>query len=445
MKAVISNTVALNGGDAAILLALRQVLREQLGDHLDLTVFDSKPEVASRLYPEIDFRQLLYENATGRPRLNEIDNRYVRYLLRETSKLINPHRVWLALYLWRHISTKAARTLLTVDEWDSLQMYASADVIISTGGTYLVDYYFLEPRIFDYQIAHFFNRPLVFYTQTAGPFGTPRYRRSLRSIMNQARLILLRDQESVENLQDIGVKDTPLVKAADAVFSLADPDDLDAARDRSYPQDESPHVAISVRHWPHFQTCPTDQGMKKYQESIQSAVQCLVSRHDAEVTFVSTCQGVREYRNDDAKTAQDIADGLPSQIQKAVTVDTSFHAPTELKKHLKTYDFVIATRMHMAILALTVGTPVLPIAYEPKTTQLFQKMDLGQWVTSIETIEPAFRDLVNRFINQIDEVREPMIQGAEEEREQADVAAQRLGKVLQEFRAESRVLDPTAS
>ncbi|MCS3626923.1 colanic acid/amylovoran biosynthesis protein [Salinibacter ruber] len=437
VKVVVSNTVALNGGDAAILLALRHVLKKHLGDRLDLTVFDSQPEVASRLYPELDFRQLLYENTTWRPELNDIDNRYVRYLLRETSKIANPFRVWLALYLWKEVEEEAARLFLTSNEWESLQIYASADVIISTGGTYLVDYYFLEPRIFDYQIAHFFDRPLVFYTQTAGPFETPRYRRALRSIMNRAQLILLRDEESADNLRDIGVTDTPLVVAADAVFSLAEPDDLEAARDRTYPLEDRPRVAVSVRHWPHFQNRSTEEGMRKYRESIQSAVHHLAEHHNAKIKFVSTCQGVQEYRNDDAQVAQRIADCLPDEIRSAVTVDASFHAPTDLKEEIKSYDFVVATRMHMAILGLVAGTPVLPIAYEPKTTHLFRKMGLGEWVTSIETIDPSFSDKVDQFIEQIDSLRNLMIDGADKERQQADLAAQQLGEVFRKIGVES--------
>jgi colanic acid/amylovoran biosynthesis protein len=252
--------------------------------------------------------------------------------------------------------------------------------------------------------------------------------------MNRARLICLRDQESAENLRDIGVTDTPLVEAADAVFSLADPDELEAARERTYPQRDRPRVAISVRHWPHFQTRSTNEGMQMYRQGVRSAVRHLVQHHDTEVNFISTCQGVPEYRNDDAQVAQRVVSGLSDEVREVVTVDSSFHAPTDLKEHLKAYDFVIATRMHMAILALTAGTPVLPIAYEPKTTQLFRKIGLSEWVTDIETIDTSFSDKVNRFAEEIGELRDHMVDGAEQERQRADIAAQRLGAVLQEIK-----------
>ena len=43
----------------------------------------------------------------------------------------------------------------------------------------------------------------------------------------------------------------------------------------------------------------------------------------------------------------------------------------------KGFDFVVATRMHMMILSLCVGTPVLPIAYEFKTKELAARLGIA--------------------------------------------------------------------
>jgi colanic acid/amylovoran biosynthesis protein len=44
--------------------------------------------------------------------------------------------------------------------------------------------------------------------------------------------------------------------------------------------------------------------------------------------------------------------------------------------------------MHMAILSMCAGTPVLPSAYEFKTKELFDKLNLDKWVLDIDAIEP---------------------------------------------------------
>jgi colanic acid/amylovoran biosynthesis protein len=40
MNIILENTVCLNTGDAAIMLAIREVLRKTFGDDVSLTVFD---------------------------------------------------------------------------------------------------------------------------------------------------------------------------------------------------------------------------------------------------------------------------------------------------------------------------------------------------------------------------------------------------------------------
>src|SRR3954452_5013775 len=58
MKVVVENTVCLNTGDAAILLAIRHILKSIAGDDVQFFVFDSQPEVAARLYPKKDYPDL---------------------------------------------------------------------------------------------------------------------------------------------------------------------------------------------------------------------------------------------------------------------------------------------------------------------------------------------------------------------------------------------------
>jgi colanic acid/amylovoran biosynthesis protein len=54
----------------------------------------------------------------------------------------------------------------------------------------------------------------------------------------------------------------------------------------------------------------------------------------------------------------------------------------------------------MAILGICAGVPVLPIAYEFKTRELFRSLGLEEWVTDIEDADEAvFSELVDRFVN----------------------------------------------
>ncbi len=55
---------------------------------------------------------------------------------------------------------------------------------------------------------------------------------------------------------------------------------------------------------------------------------------------------------------------------------------------VKDLDFVVATRMHMMIMSLCVGTPVLPIAYEFKTKELSKRIGIDNLLLEIDTVTP---------------------------------------------------------
>ena len=55
---------------------------------------------------------------------------------------------------------------------------------------------------------------------------------------------------------------------------------------------------------------------------------------------------------------------------------------------LREMDLIIATRLHMSILALISGTPVYPIAYEFKTVELYHSLGYEN-VDTLDTLSPV--------------------------------------------------------
>ncbi len=53
LKILIINCVVMNGGDAAILLAIVRHVREIFGPNVSITVFDAHPDQANCSYPEL--------------------------------------------------------------------------------------------------------------------------------------------------------------------------------------------------------------------------------------------------------------------------------------------------------------------------------------------------------------------------------------------------------
>ena len=131
---------------------------------------------------------------------------------------------------------------------------------------------------------------------------------------------------------------------------------------------------------------------------------------NAEIVFLSTCQGIPKYLYDDSLIADRICERLEPDVLRAVRVDHDFHTPAALMTALRDFDFAISTRMHMAILGLCAGLPVLPIAYEFKTTELYKALGQEQWVTDISAIErEAFVALALRFCDGLAPFRQTVV------------------------------------
>lgn len=414
---LITNAIALNGGDAAILQATIKILKRRFGQDVKITVHDMAASASARYYPALTFRRDIY---------SEI----VEWSRGHTRAAAAGILVLLATRTWKLplIGSLLLRSLPATLR-RCLSDYAEADIVISSGGTYLVPHYSLTSKLFDFLIAGAHGKPLVLFTQSLGPFPPSRHRFLLRHVLRSATLILVRDARSHAHLDEFGVSPDRVSLCADAAFALAPPD----LQGRSFsPTSSSLRIAISVRDWPHFGSRRTDDGMERYFVAMAELARHLIEHYNAEITFISTCQGTPEYWTDDAQTAEEIVRRLPAALHAHAAIDRRFRPPADLITEISTFDLMIATRLHAAILSLCAGTPALPIAYEFKTTELFKRFGLGEAVINIETISPEAMRLAFEKAATFWSTRAPEAWAAtRNERDDAFNAANHVARALQ--------------
>lgn len=394
MKVAITSIVALNPGDAAILQGTIRIL-ESMHDDLAVVVLDRAGGIAERYYPWAEFLPALFRAGPRRGLRGLAARRGYAHRVDQ----IDGARFKGAARLLRSAGSPAARLLVTRSERTTLEAYRDADLVIASGGTYLVGHYNLQPPVLEYEAALALGRPLIMFPQSMGPFGSNRWTARLSDVLASTSAIFVRDSLSAEHLAGIGIRENVSV-VPDTAFALAPaqwPAEV-VERGRTAPR----RIAISVREWRHFSGDSSTQHAA-YISAVARLTESLVNDHGAEVTFLSTCQGISEYWTDDSATALQITDGLSADTKRSVTVDRAFRQPVELVDVYRTFDAVVATRMHAGILALCAGTPVLPIAYEFKTRELFRGMGLGEWVVDIE--EPdRIADIAAEFLGLITQI-----------------------------------------
>ena len=364
-KILILNCVVQNGGDAAILYAVLGQVHRAFGDDAEIIAFDMNPDEANKLYSEVGaFLPEPFRASPGKSRIGR--------------------RLGLATMLFAGW-TRSSRiggllNRLVPCRNRSLQAFIEADAIVATGGTYLVDHYDLKQRIFSFALARLTGKPTYLYTQSMGPFEKKYIRRFLPFALKRAKHIFLRDARSLEYLRKI-LPVVPATVCHDVVFDLQRKDELPET------EAERAMVLVSVREWNRFGDRSQEQGQEIYYDSIAHAVTTLIRERDVRVRFVSTCQGLEDYHFDDSKVAAEIHSRLPSDCQSAANVDTGFHRPDELVASLSKASFVISTRMHMAILSMNCELPVFAVAYEFKTEELFENLEIGHLQVDIGEIE----------------------------------------------------------
>jgi colanic acid/amylovoran biosynthesis protein len=136
---------------------------------------------------------------------------------------------------------------------------------------------------------------------------------------------------------------------------------------------------------------------------------------------------VAGYTYDDSNVARDVAARIRQDLLGRVIVDSRFHRPEDLMHNLKRFDLVVATRMHMAILGLVAGVPVLPVSYEFKTQSLFDRLGMGEFVCDIENVaDGALQDTLDRLIDNLPSFRRTLFRKVEEERRRAVAAGEDL-------------------
>ena len=220
MKIIVENTVCLNTGDAAILLAIRHILRKVWGEDLRFQVFDSQPEVAARLYPrqeypDLEFHKLLSESV--------FKYSYDQNVLKNAVKPLYNRIVLEALRRFGR-GGPIDKMLFSDSDRRSLEIYRDADLVITTGGTYLVENYNLERRLNQFRIDAIVGKDPVFFTQSLGPFNKEYNRQELKPVFDRSPLILLRDSRSKDHIVDLVEDPGKCHVVADAVFALADTD-----------------------------------------------------------------------------------------------------------------------------------------------------------------------------------------------------------------------------
>lgn len=255
--------------------------------------------------------------------------------------------------------------------WQIIQELKTSQLFLSGGGGLLQD--ITSQRTVPYYLtlvylAKLLGVPTAFYAQGIGPLEGKLGRFLTARIGKKVDLVTLRDQQSRQELLNLGFSPEKIIVTADPVFGLLpEGDGLKLLEQEGVVKDQRPLLGISLRSW---------QGLENYQQVIAQVAQKAMEKWQAQVIFLPF------HLPSDYETCLQVASLVPGETK---VLSGNYH-PTNYLSLIGQLDFLLGMRLHALIFAARMGVPLLGISYDPKIDR-FLELAGGQPGVPVETVE----------------------------------------------------------
>ncbi len=250
---------------------------------------------------------------------------------------------------------------------------AKFDLLIIGGGGLLMDFYRREAHLYSTYalMAKNCSIPYIIYGCGAGPLDTISGKLMIRMMCHFAENVSVRDPQSKQLLERLGVK-KPVEVIGDPAFTLHRPKPAYAESPKKIGISAVP--MYNANYWPSGDVEKYDS----YVTSMAANLDRLVENKNIEITFFAT-----KYPQDVTVT-KDIQKKM-LHAKKTTIIDQNLK-PNALIDVTSKQDLIIGTRLHSLILATDSATPIIAISYHRKVSDFMKLIGQEERCCSIEEI-----------------------------------------------------------
>jgi polysaccharide pyruvyl transferase WcaK-like protein len=240
-----------------------------------------------------------------------------------------------------------------------------ADAVISTGGHHLTSITAPDcvyPQTFDFAMAIHEGKPMYAWSQSIGPChcDNPANEALVRRILQSVSAIYVRDEQSMEHLKFLQADEGRTRKTFESVFMLAD--SLPVASSEGNP----PRMGVAI-----YAVKQRSLGeLQLYIATIRAACELAISKGLQIVFFPMDLQG------NDHDILKYLMALLPAE---KVQVSWDYEGIPERLKSVRSCRVFLGHKTHSVVFALVTGTPVVALAYHPKTADFMKQFDLSEF------------------------------------------------------------------
>ncbi len=243
---------------------------------------------------------------------------------------------------------------------------ATCDLLISGGGTLIQDTTSTKSLLYYLSIIKFakiFKRKVMLYANGIGPLNSFKNIEKTKNILNEVDLITLRDENSLKELEHIGVNKPVIRLTADPAFLLeADFSGKDILATYGIDNDK-PLLCVSVRKW---KNNPQD-----FEKIMADFCDYACDRYGMFPVFVPM----------QAKTDYSIASSIKNKMKNRGVVIGANYKVSSLLSLMQEMDICVGMRLHTLIYSASCLVPVMGIVYDPKVNGVMEYMGEDKFVT----------------------------------------------------------------
>jgi len=246
---------------------------------------------------------------------------------------------------------------------------------------------------------------IVQFPQTYGPFKTRLSRWMARFLLLRSSIAFARDKESQRIAQTL-VGDFPKIKLSpDVAFALEPKVPLNIV---PYPKPTSnglqaspivnaasPDVSVAGINvnglmYSGGYTRSNMFGLRlDYRNFLLRIIELLLIEHSGQIWLIPHTYAAEGSVESDPDACKAVFNQLPEAQRARVRIITGIYDQHEIKGVIGKCTFLIASRMHACIAALSQGIPCIGIAYSSKFAGVFDSVGVGSWVIDARTADPS--------------------------------------------------------
>ena len=272
----------------------------------------------------------------------------------------------------------------SVSRWNIfsvINVLKHSKVFISGGGSVIQDatstkslIYYLGLII----IAKIFRNKVMLYANGIGPVDKPRNRKWTKSVLNKVDLITLRDEDSQDILNELGVINPKIVLTSDPVIGIEDIN-LDEIDDILYRYNllGKDYIVVSLRDW---------KPLPYFEEGLIESLRSVKQKHNCELLFIPM-----QYQYDLDINKKIAAATSSICLEKKLNAEACIGIAQRSK-------LAISMRLHLIVYAFTAGISSVGINYDPKIESVMKYFHQDTYLSILEFTNLNFTAKVDRAI-----------------------------------------------